>query len=165
MLIESEASAPPGRLIAAPPAPLRDLPTYAATARSHGITLVTVWQDLAQIRATYRDRAQTVLNNHRAKLFGAGIADVPTLEYLSGLVGDELRRERNLSADLAGGRRTLSEHSTYRRAAPVDVLRRIRPGEAVLVYGSELPARVRLRSWFQDRRLRQAADRPDLIHR
>jgi type IV secretion system protein VirD4 len=146
-------------------APLRDLPTYAATARSHGITLVTVWQDLAQIRATYRDRAQTVLNNHRAKLFGAGIADVPTLEYLSGLVGDELRRERNLSADLAGGRRTLSEHSTYRRAAPVDVLRRIRPGEAVLVYGSELPARVRLRSWFQDRRLRQAADRPDLIHR
>ena len=146
-------------------APLRDLPTYASTARSHGITLVTVWQDMAQIRATYRDRAQTVLNNHRAKLFGAGIADVPTLEYLSGLVGDELRRERNLSADLAGGRRTVSEHSTYRRAAPVDVLRRIRPGEAVLVYGSELPARVRLRSWFNDRQLRDAADRSDLIHR
>ncbi|MEW6470677.1 MAG: type IV secretory system conjugative DNA transfer family protein [Actinomycetota bacterium] len=146
-------------------APLRDLPTYASTARSHGITLVTVWQDMAQIRATYRDRAQTVLNNHRAKLFGAGIADVPTLEFLSGLVGDELRRERNLSADLTGGRRSVSEHATYRRAAPVDVLRRIRPGEAVLVYGSELPTRLRLRSWFDDRRLRQAADRPDLIHR
>ena len=28
-------------------APLRDLPGYASTARSHGISLVTVWQDLA----------------------------------------------------------------------------------------------------------------------
>jgi type IV secretion system protein VirD4 len=146
-------------------APLRDLPAYASTARSHGVTLVTVWQDLAQLRSLYRDRAQTVLNNHRAKLFGTGIADAPTLEYVSGLVGDEHRRERNLSADLSGGRRTLSEHSTYRRAAPIDVLRRIRPGEAVLVYGSELPAHVRLRSWFDNRALRQRAGRSDLISR
>jgi type IV secretion system protein VirD4 len=138
-------------------APLRDLPGYASTARSHGITLVSVWQDLAQIRAIYRDRAQTVLNNHRAKLFGAGIADDGTLEYVSRLIGDEHRTERNISADLAGGRRSVSEHHTYRRAAPVDVLRRIRPGEAVLLYGSELPAHVRLRPWFEDRDLHQLA--------
>jgi len=146
-------------------APLRDLPGYASTARSHAITLVTVWQDLAQIKATYADRAQTVLNNHRAKLFGAGIADGETLDYISRLVGDHPITERNVSADLGGGgRRSISEHRTYRRAAPVDVVRRIPPGEAVLVYGSELPAHVRLRPWFADRLLEGLALRPDLSH-
>jgi type IV secretion system protein VirD4 len=138
-------------------APLRDLPSYASTARSHGITLVSVWQDLAQIRAIYRDRAQTVLNNHRAKLFGTGIADEATLEYVSRLVGDERRTERTFSGDLAGGRRSLSEHTTYRRAAPIDVIRRIRTDEGVLVYGSELPAHVRLRPYYRDPELSERA--------
>mgnify|MGYP006892160764 CR=1 FL=1 len=35
--------------------------------------------------------------------------------------------------------------------------------EAVLVYGSELPAHVRLRPWFADRDLQSLAGRPDLI--
>jgi type IV secretory pathway TraG/TraD family ATPase VirD4 len=144
-------------------APLRDLPAYAATARSHGISFVTVWQDLAQIKALYNDRAHTVLNNHRAKLFGAGIADAETLDYVSRLVGDEAHAERNLSLDLQGGRRSVSQHRSYRRAAPLDVLRRIRPGEGVLLYGSELPAHVRLRTWFEDRELRRTARRPDLV--
>jgi type IV secretion system protein VirD4 len=144
-------------------APLRDLPAYASTARSHGITLVTVWQDLAQIKATYRDRAQTVLNNHRAKLFGTGIADDASLDYVSRLVGDEHRTERNVSGDVTGARRSFSEHATYRRAAPVDVLRRIRADTGVLLYGSELPAHVRLRPWFTDRGLQELAGRPDLI--
>lgn len=145
-------------------APLRDLPGYASTARSHGITLVTVWQDLAQLRAVYRDRAQTVLNNHRARLFGTGIADKDTLEYVSDLIGDERRTEHNVSSDVSGGRRTVSEYRTYRRAAPVDVLRRVRTTDAVLLYGSELPVHLRLRPWFRDRRLQATAGRPDLIH-
>ena len=134
-------------------APLRDLPSYASTARSHGITIVSIWQDLAQIRAIYHDRAPTVLNNHRAKLFGTGISDQETLEYVSRLIGDEPLREQNRSADLHGGRQSVSEHTTYRRAAPADVLRRLDPNESVLVYGSELPARVRLRPWFRDKEL------------
>lgn len=142
-------------------APLRDLPGYASTARSHGITLVTIWQDLAQIRAAYRDRAQTVLNNHRAKLFGSGIADGDTLEYVSKLIGDEARTERNLSSDLTGGRRSVSEHRTWRRTAPADVIRRIQPGDAALLYGSELPVHVRLRPWFAEPDLQRLA--PDQV--
>src|SRR5439155_19475159 len=140
-------------------APLPDLPTYAATARGHGITFVTVWQDLAQIDALYRQRAQTVLNNHGAKLFGAGIADAATLDYLSRLVGDERHEETNVSTEVGGGRRTLSRHSVYRRAAPVDLLRRIRPGEGILLYRSELPARLRLRPWYEERALWRLAQR------
>jgi type IV secretion system protein VirD4 len=138
-------------------APLRDLPAYASTARSHRISLVTIWQDLAQIKAIYRDRAQTVINNHRAKLFGTGIADEHTLEYVSRLIGDVAMKEHNTSRDLNSDRRSLSEHTTYRRAAPMDVLRRIKPNEAILLYGSELPTRLRLRPWYADRELRALA--------
>jgi type IV secretory pathway TraG/TraD family ATPase VirD4 len=119
-----------------------------------------VWQDLAQVRAIYHDRAHTVLNNHRAKLFGTGIADESTLEYVSRLVGDQARTEHNRSTDLTGGRRSISEHVAYRRTAPIDVLRRLRPNQAVLVYGSELPAHLHLRPWFTDRRLRRRAATP-----
>ncbi len=48
-------------------APLRDLDAIASTAAGHGIQLVTVWQDLAQLRARYGERASTVVNNHRGK--------------------------------------------------------------------------------------------------
>lgn len=126
-------------------APLRDLPGYASTARSHGITFVSIWQDLAQIKSIYGERAQTVLNNHRAKLFGAGIADDPTLEYVSRLIGDERRTEVNRSGDIHGPRRSVSEHTSWRRFAPVDAIRRIKTGEGILLYGSLPPVWLRLR--------------------
>ncbi|MDQ3569826.1 MAG: type IV secretory system conjugative DNA transfer family protein [Actinomycetota bacterium] len=138
--------------------PLKDLPGYASTARSHGITLVSVWQDLGQIRAIYGQRAPTVLNNHRAKIFAAGIDCPETLDYVSRLVGDEARTERNFSADLAGGpRRSVSEHTAYRRLLPMDVIRRIAPNEALLLYGSRRPAHLHLRPWYQDRSLKALA--------
>jgi type IV secretion system protein VirD4 len=140
-------------------APLPDLPGYAATARSHGITLVTIWQDLAQIHDLYGQRAQTVLNNHRAKLFGSGIADLPTLEYLSKLVGEHRHLEHNRTSDAGGGsRRTVSEQTSIRPLAPVDVLRRLNPDDAVLLYGHQLPARVRLRPYYRDPRLRALSE-------
>jgi type IV secretion system protein VirD4 len=132
-------------------APLRDLPGYASTARSHGITFVSIWQDLAQIKSIYGERAQTVLNNHRAKLFGAGIADDPTLEYVSRLIGDERRTEVNRSGDLHGPRRSVSEHTSWRRLAPVDAIRRLRTGQGILVYGSIPPVWLRLRRRDGDR--------------
>jgi type IV secretion system protein VirD4 len=135
-------------------APLPDLPGYAATARSHAITLVSIWQDLAQLKNLYGSQAQSLLNNHRAKLFGSGIADVDSLDYLSRLIGEQRHQEKQHSHDLEGGRRSVSEHTSFRRVAPPDLLRRVKPGHAVLVCGSELPAHVRLRPWFRDNRLR-----------
>ena len=70
-------------------APLPELDGLAATSASHGIQIVTVWQDLAQVKGRYGARAPTVINNHRAKLFLPGIADPDTLEYASRLIGDE----------------------------------------------------------------------------
>ena len=135
-------------------APLPDLPAYAATARSHGISLVTIWQDLAQVDAIYGNRAQTVLNNHRAKVILGGIADPKTLEWVSRLAGEVERTERNWSAD-ATGRRSVSEHTTRQRAVPEDVLRRLPENEALLLYGSLPAAHIRLRPWWKERALRR----------
>ena len=82
-------------------APLADLDALASTAAGHGVQLVTVWHDLAQINARYGPRAATVVNNHRAKLFLSGISDPSTLDYASHLIGEE---EVLLPATTAGGR-------------------------------------------------------------
>ena len=142
-------------------APLADLDTLAATASSHGIQLVTVWQDFAQIEARYGPRAATVVNNHRAKLVCSGIADPTTLEQMSRLIGDEERSVETLTVDRAGTASSTSGLSD-RRLAPAAWLRRIGPGEAVLVYGHLPPVRLTLRPFFADRRLRGEAGLPAL---
>jgi type IV secretion system protein VirD4 len=127
-------------------APLAELDGLAATCASHGIQLMTVWQDLAQVRARYGARAPTVLNNHRAKLFLPGIADPDTLEYASQLVGDEEVHHPSVTRDQHGGHSTTSTR-TPRRLLPPSELRCLPKGQAVLVYDTLPPARVRLRPW------------------
>jgi type IV secretion system protein VirD4 len=124
-------------------APLPDLDGLAATCASHGIQLVTVWQDLAQVRGRYGARAPTVLNNHRAKLFLPGIADPDTLEYASRLIGDEEVALPSVTRDGRGARSTTSTPGP-RRLLPPEQLRCLARGSAVLVYGTLPPARLRL---------------------
>jgi type IV secretion system protein VirD4 len=128
-------------------APLPELDGLAATCASHGIQIVTVWQDLAQVRGRYGARAPTVLNNHRAKLFLPGIADPDTLEYASRLIGDEEASHPSVTRDPTGRRSTTSS-TAPRRMLPPEALRCLPPGRAVLVYGSLPPARLQLRPWW-----------------
>ena len=130
-------------------APLAELDALASTAAGHGIQLVSVWQDLAQITARYGPRAPTVVNNHRAKVFLSGIADPATLDHASRLIGDEELLVPSFTSGGSGGGSTTRATST-RRLAPPDALRRIPPGEGVLVYGGLPPVRLRLRTWFDD---------------
>ena len=60
-------------------APIPNLDEVASTGAGQGVQLLSVFQDLAQVRSRYGDRAQTIVNNHRAKLFGTGISDPETL--------------------------------------------------------------------------------------
>jgi len=139
-------------------APLPDLDGLAATCASHGIQLVTVWQDLAQVRARYGSKAPTVLNNHRAKVFLPGIADPDTLDYASRLIGDEEATVPSVTRDPTGGRSTTSSPGP-RRLLPPEDLRCLHRGEAVLVYGTLRPARLRLRPWWTSRSPRRGPRR------
>ena len=135
-------------------APLRELATLASTGAGQGIQLVSVFQDMAQINAVYgRDRAPTIVSNHRAKVILSGIADAQTLDYVARLLGDEEVRQVS-STSAAEGRRSTTESVAYRGLVPANVLREMRPGHGLLVYGHLAPARIALRPWFKDRRLR-----------
>ena len=85
-----------------------------------------------------------------------GIADSATLDYMGRLLGDE---EVQLTSETSGGegRRSTTESMGFRNLAPAHVLREMRPGSGLLVYGPLPPARLELRPWFRDRALRRLA--------
>ena len=136
-------------------APLPNLAEVASTAPSHNIQLVSIFHDLAQARSRYGRQAETVVNSHRARMLLPGVADLDTLRYFSGLAGEEEIAETTRTTG-AGGR----SRSTGTRRRPLvapEALRQLEPGEALLLYGRIPPAKVRLRMWFNDRRLRRLA--------
>lgn len=141
-------------------APLPALDTLAATAAGQGIQLVSVFQDLAQIKERWGTRALTIVNNHRAKLIGSGTADPDTLEYAARVLGDQEIQQISSTAGQEG-RASTTQSTTYHTLAPPHTLRQAEPGTALLIYGSLPPAHVRLRPWFADRRLRRLAGAPD----
>jgi type IV secretion system protein VirD4 len=139
--------------------PLPDLDGLAATCAGHGIQLVTIWQDLAQIAARYGTRSATVVNNHRAKLFLSGIADPTTLDHASQLVGDEEVLVPSVTRDPRGARSTTTA-PLHRRLLPPDSLRCLAPGTGALVYGSLPPVHLTLRAWWDDPVLVERGERP-----
>src|SRR6185312_3365660 len=104
-----------------------------------GIQLVSVFQDMAQINAVYgRDRAPTIISNHRAKVILSGVGDPQTLDYVGRLLGDEEVRQTSATRG-DEGRQSRTESLAYRALAPANVLREMRPGHGLLVYGHLAP--------------------------
>ncbi len=136
-------------------APLPNLAEIASTAPSHNIQLISIFHDLAQARSRYRQQAETVVNSHRARMLLPGVADLDTLRYFSGLVGEEERRELTRTSGRGGSTRSYSTRRTPLISA--EALRQLPEGHALLLYGRLAPVRVRLRTWFGNRTLRRLA--------
>jgi type IV secretory pathway TraG/TraD family ATPase VirD4 len=112
---------------AASVAPLEDLDQLAATGSGLGITLMSVFQDFAQIEARWGERASTIVNNHATRVVLGGLVDHRVATYLPEALGDDK------SATL-----------------------RTRPrGSAVVVSGARPVRRTRLRPWWRSRSLRR----------
>jgi len=136
-------------------APLPNLSEIASTAPSHNIQLITIFHDLAQARTRYGQQAETVVNSHRARILLPGVADLETLRYFAGLTGEEEARDRTHTTGTGGTTR-----STSRRRRPLiapEALRQLPDCHALLLYGRIAPTQLRLRLWFEDRRLRRLA--------
>jgi type IV secretion system protein VirD4 len=158
---ERGAPTEPGLLLvldeAANIAPLRDLDVLASTGAGQGLQLVTILQDLAQAHARWgHDRADTIVNNHRARIIGTGVADERTLGYLRNVLGDEQVSQYSRTSG-ASGRASTTHSTTYRTLASPSIVRQGRDHSAILVYGNLPPARITLRPWYRDRRLRRLA--------
>jgi type IV secretion system protein VirD4 len=136
-------------------APLPNLAEIASTAPSHNIQLVSIFHDLTQARSRYGRQAETVVNSHRARMLLPGVADLETLRYFAGLVGEEEAIDRTRTTGAGGITR-----STARRRRPLvapEALRQLPERHALLLYGRLAPTQLRLRMWFEDRRLRRLA--------
>jgi type IV secretion system protein VirD4 len=142
-------------------APLPNLAEIASTAPSHNIQLVSIFHDLAQARSRYGKQTETVINSHRARMLLPGVADLETLRYFAGLLGEEEIREVTRTAGSSGT--TRSSGNRRRPLVAPEALRQIPDRHALLVYGRIAPTRLRLRLWFKDRRLRRLARAPAAV--
>ncbi len=126
-------------------APLGDLDGILSTAAGHGVVVVTVWQDLAQVEARYGPRWATIVNNHRAKVVFPGVADPRTLELLSSLIGDVEATQVSRTVS-HGGAWTESESPWRIPVAPAGWIRRMPERHVILLYGGLAPALLAARS-------------------
>jgi len=144
-------------------APLPNLDEIASTGPGQGVQLLTVLQNLSQAADRWgRDRAETLVANHRARLFCSGIGDRATLEYLHHTLGEEeiARFATHRQGALNPGSRTIS--SDFRALAPAHLVRQSASDEALLIYGRLPPAWLRLRLWYSHPALRSlAAGQPE----
>jgi type IV secretion system protein VirD4 len=126
-------------------APIPNLDEVASTGAGQGIQLLSIFQDMAQIKSRYGEStAQTITNNHRAKLFGSGISDPDTLAYISRVVGTGEFEHRSDTADDKGGA-ARTQASIYRELTPSNVVREAKRGTGLLVYGHLPPAKIKMR--------------------
>jgi type IV secretion system protein VirD4 len=134
-------------------APIPNLAEIASTGAGQGVQLLSVFQDMAQVTSRYGRRASTIVNNHRAKVFGTGISDAETLGYVSRVLGAGEFEQRSRSTG-ERGRNSQTEGDTYRDLAPANLVRERDPGTGLLLYGHLPPAKIRLRPWYEERELR-----------
>lgn len=144
-------------------APLPNLDELASTGPGQGVQLLSVFQNISQIHDRWgKDRAETIVANHRGRLFGAGIGDRATLDYIGAILGDEaidkVSAHRDRLALVELGSRTYAHE--YRRLAAPNKVREAKTATALLVYGRLKPSWVRLRPWYEDRELTRKVNTP-----
>jgi len=131
--------------------PIEELPALASQGAGRGVVLMSIVQDLSQLRARYGvDRANSILNNHGCKLILPGISDPETADVVARIVGRADLTDIQVSRAPDG--RT-SRSYTVRQApmASPDTLRQLRDGTAIVVHRGCPPTTVQLRPWFRER--------------
>jgi type IV secretory pathway TraG/TraD family ATPase VirD4 len=86
-----------------------------------------------------------------------GVADEQTLRALSAAIGEHRVRRVTEGRD-ASGRRTRSMTPHDEPVAPVEWLRRLPAGEAIVLTGRHKPMRLRVPGWWEDGELRRLVD-------
>ncbi|MGD1059717.1 MAG: type IV secretory system conjugative DNA transfer family protein [Solirubrobacteraceae bacterium] len=145
-------------------APLPNLDEIASSGPGQGVQLLTILQNISQATDRWgKDRAETIIANHRARVFCSGIGDRATLDYVRQTLGDEEidRISTHRQSPLATGSRTYS--SEFRAIAAPHRVRQADTNTALLIYGRLQPAWVNLRPWYANRELRQLVS-GDALH-
>ena len=131
-------------------APLRDLPGHLSQAAGHGVRFATVWQSIAQMRARYRDSADSILANSTAKLFMGPVTDDVTRRYLTSLLGEELVTTTSRTRRPGSERASVTSSQTSRGKASPAALQQLGSDRALIVEGAHPPAVVGLRPFWEE---------------
>ncbi len=133
-------------------APIPELPLLIADGGGRGMPAWVFAQSFAQLRARWgRDDADTLWGSAPIKLVLGGAAETDDLERLSRLLGE--RHVRRVSTSRGHGSSWSRQVGLEReRIVPVEAIRQLDPGKALLLYRSLPPAIVDLTAWW---------DRPD----
>ncbi len=123
--------------------PYPKLPTLLSTGGSNGITVMLVYQDLAQARARLgEDAVQTLLNNAQATVIMRGIKDTATLTNVTSMLGTQFVKMTGTST--SKGQTTNSVNVTERTVAATNEIRQLELGQTIVIYSSEKPFRLGL---------------------
>jgi type IV secretion system protein VirD4 len=123
-------------------APLAELSEIAATVAGEGVQLISIFHDLAQLRAIYGKGADSIVNNHVARLVGAGTGDPELIDLVRRLSGSAEVPQRSETRGAERGSTT--ERGAFRDLVPANRVREQRPGGFLMVYGAMPPFRLRL---------------------
>lgn len=137
----------------------RWIPEIADTCAGIGVLLVTVWQSKAQIEQGYPTLADSVVTNPAPRSSSAAcpMSRPSGTRRNSSATKRFTQTSRANDASTAANRRTVTESVIRTPLVPGYLLRRIPPGEALLVHGTLPPAHLRSRAWYDDDRLRRLA--------
>ena len=124
-------------------APIAELDEIAASVAGVGIQLLTIFQDLAQVKTVYGKRAPSIVNNHVAKVIGSGSGGPDTIDYIRRLAGSAEIAQR--SETQGKGRDSTTEGSAFRDLAAPQEVRQQPPGDAMLAYAHLHVAHLSLR--------------------
>ena len=111
--------------------PLPQLPAWASTLTGLGVQLVTVWQSFSQIRNSYGENANTILDNSRSTLWFSGIKDIESIRYVEKLLGNEYQESR-ISSFPERNRGGVNNDALV----PPNVLRQMEPGDRLIITGN-----------------------------
>jgi type IV secretory pathway TraG/TraD family ATPase VirD4 len=133
-------------------APIPSLPALLADGRGQNLTVIPIFQALAQVRSRYGDDdASTVFSASQLKLILGGTDDADDLRDLSSLVGerDDWYSTTSRSAHALAFDTNASTSTSLRKVPilPPDAIRAIPFGSAVLLLSQAEPMALRMRPW------------------
>ena len=133
-------------------APIPSLPSLLADGRGQNLTVIPIFQTLAQVRSRYGDEdASTVFSASQVKLILGGADDADDCRDLSALIGerDDWYATSSHSSHALAIDTKATTSSSLRKVPilPPDAIRSIPFGSAVMLLSQADPIPLRMRPW------------------
>jgi type IV secretion system protein VirD4 len=138
-------------------APVPNLESIVSQGAGRGVLICWIVQSLAQLRNRYGDAtADAIWSASTCKVVFGGLADGPTLDHISRLIGDHKVPTRTVNIGPNGGQTQETRGFEWRPRLAQSQLRELRRKWALLLYHHRKPVAIRVPIAARKWRMRQA---------